>query len=630
MEFARKVWKLLVAIKDGLALLLLLLFFMVLYAALTARPGAASVQEGALLLRLDGMIVEEPSIPDPVTQLLTREAPVGEYRARDVVRALRLAAKDDRIKAVVLDLSGFMGGGFVHLQDIGDALDEVRAAKKPVLAHATAYIDDGMLLAAHADEVWVDPNGGAFITGPGGNSLYFARLLDKLDVKANIYRVGTFKSAVEPWTRSGPSDESLRAYEGLWGAIWEEWKADFAKARPKAKLDRVTGDPVSWLKASGGDAAEAGKAAGLVDRIGSQTAFGQRVAEIVGENGADKAPGGFAHTSLFTWLDANKRDRAGKAIGVVTIAGEIVDGDAGPGLAGGDRIARLLDKALDRDFAALVVRVDSPGGSVIASEQIREAIDRHKAKGIPIVVSMANVAASGGYWVSTPASRIFAGPGTMTGSIGIFAILPTFDKAMANLGITGGGVKTTPLSGQPDVLTGLAPEISPMIQASIENGYGEFLDLVSASRGLSADKAHDWADGRPWSGGTARQLGLVDEFGGLDDALAYAAKQAKLNPGEWHPEFLGGGGDPFAALLGRFHSRESARGRVTGDLAGLAAARQHDLVQQAAIQVQRLFSAHGIQAYCLECPAVRPVALPPVRQSLETGLGSQLLRLMAN
>ena len=611
MVFARKVWKLLVALKDGLALLFLLLFFMLLYALLSARPNAANVQDGALLLEIDGVIVEEPSISDPLTSLISTTAPISEYRARDIVLALRTAAKDDRIKAVVLDLSSFLGGGFVHLQDIGEALDEVRAAKKPVLAYGLAYMDDGMLLAAHADEVWMNSNGGAFITGPGGNHLYFGKLLEKLKIKANVYRVGTFKSAVEPWIRNEPSDDSRKAYEAVYGAIWDAWKADFRKARPKADLDLVTTDPVGWLNASGGDVAQAGKAAGLVDRLGSKTDFNLRVTQIVGDAHGSTGLGDYAHTSLRDWLSVNTSDDGGKAIGVITVAGEIIDGDNGPGIAGGYRIESLLNDALDNDLAALVVRVDSPGGSVISSELIRAAIERHKAKKIPVVVSMANVAASGGYWVSMPAERIFAEPGTITGSIGIFAILPSFDKALADFGITGAGVKTTPLSGQPDFFTGLAPEVSPMIQASVESGYRKFIALVSTSRAVSADEAKDWAEGRPWSGSAARQLGLVDEFGGLDDALAYAAKSAKLKDGEWHAKFLGGeNSDPFTALLHKLGKAKAAAGVKGLDLAGMASERQHGLVRQAQMQASRLFAARGIQAYCLECP-VTPAAAQP-------------------
>lgn len=604
MKFARKVWKLLVAIKDGLALLLLLLFFGMLYAVLTARPTAGTVRDGALLLRIDGAIVEEPKDIDPVAQLLSQEAPLAEYRSRDVVRALRLAAKDDRIKAVVFDLSRFTGAGFVHLQDIGAAMDEVRAAKKPVLTYATAYADDGVLLAAHSTEAWVNPLGGAFVLGPGGNNLYFGRLLEKLKITAHVYRVGTFKSAVEPYLRNDQSPASREASQALYTAIWDAWRADVAKARPKANVPLVSSDPVGWIKSSGGDAAKAAQAAGLVDRIGDEVAFGQRVAALAGKSTIEDEPGSFAHTSLGTWLAANASATPGKKIGVVTIAGEIVDGDAGPGTAGGGRIADLLDEAQDENLAALVVRVDSPGGSVLASEQIRAAIERYKAKGVPIVVSMANLAASGGYWVSTPASRIFAEPGTITGSIGIFAIVPSFERALSDVGVTGDGFKTTPLSGQPDIITGLSPEIEAMLQANVENGYARFTGLVAKSRGKTVEQIDAIGQGRVWDGGTARQNGLVDAFGGLDQALAYAARSAKLKDGGWHPVFLGQKSDAFASLLQRLRSDDDnappAQGR---DWAAMVADRQLGLVGHALVDVERMVGARGMQAYCLECPA---------------------------
>jgi len=608
MVFARKVWKLLVAIKDGLALLLLLLFFGALYGLLAARPGPAQVEKGALLLDLDGVIVEEPAVIDPLALLLSTEAPMHEFRARDVARALRLAVKDDRIKAVVLDLSSFVGGGLVHLQDIGKAMDELRAAKKPVLTYATAYTDDTVLLAAHASEVWVDPMGGAVVAGPGGNRLYFGPLLEKLKVTAHVYRVGTFKSAVEPWILDGPSPASQEAYAALYGAQWQAWQDDVAKARPKAAIARITGDPVAWIKSAQGNLAEAAKQAGLVDRIGSRTEFGMRVAELAGTDSVDDTPGSFAHTDFDTWIAANKEKHSGKAIGVVTIAGEIVDGDAGPGTAGGDRITRLLDEAMESDLAALVVRVDSPGGSVVASEQIRRAIERIAGTKIPVVVSMANVAASGGVWVSTPGQHIFAEPGTVTGSIGVFAILPSFERALASIGVNGGGVKTTPLSGQPDLLSGLAPEVSAMIQATIENNYAQFLGLVGKSRGKTPEQVEKFAEGRPWDGGTARQLGLIDEFGGLDDALEYAAKAAGLKQGGWHAEYMGVEDEGFAGLLRRLRGSEDASRSAARDIAGIAAARQSAFAARALAQVERLVTPQGIQAYCLECPQLPSAA----------------------
>ncbi|MDG2004307.1 MAG: signal peptide peptidase SppA [Novosphingobium sp.] len=625
MEFARKVWKLLVALKDGLALLFLLLFFVALYGLMSVRPGPGQVREGALLLDLGGVIVEEPAIADPLSMLLSAETPLREFRARDVARALRLAAKDDRIKVVVLDLSGFLGGGLVHIQEVGEAIDEVRAAEKPVLAFATAYVDDSVMLAAHASEVWIDPMGGAFVTGPGGNHLYYGPLLKKLNVTANIYRVGTFKNAVEPYILDGPSPASQEAYELVYGSMWQAWKDDVAQARPKADIERITGDPVAWVEEANGDLPMAAKNAGLVDRIGNRTDFGIRVSEIAGEDSRDKTPGSYAFTDLASWLAANMEKQPGKAIGVITIAGEIVDGSAGPGTAGGDRIAGLLDDALESELSALVVRVDSPGGSIFASEQIRGAIERFAEQDIPVVVSMANVAASGGVWVSTPASQIFAEPGTVTGSIGVFAILPTFDKALAELGVTGGGVKTTPLSGQPDLLTGLAPEISAIIQANVENSYRKFLRLVGKSRGMTVEQVEVFAEGRPWDGGSARELGLIDQFGGLDDALAFAAKAAELEDGDWHASYLGQGGDGLGMLVERLSSGDVASRSGANDIVGIAAQYQRTLSARVMADAERLLSPRGAQAYCLECPPL-PSARP--QQAMDRSGLARLARLL--
>ena len=627
MEFAGKVWKLLVGIKDGLVLLVMLLFFMALYGALTARPNPGAVREGALVIKLSGNVVEEPAVADPLATLMSGAAPANQYRARDIVHALRTAAKDDRVKAVVLDLSRFTGGGQVHLMEIAEAIDEVRAAKKPVLAWAVGYIDDGLLLASHASEVWVDPLGGAFVMGPGGNNLYYKGLFDRFKVTANVYRVGTYKDAVEPYLGTGQSPASKEARAALYGALFDAWKADVAKARPKANLQLVTTDPVGWLKASAGNAAEASKAAGLVDRIGSHADFGSRVAEVAGKDTLNKAPGAFVHTTLSAWLAANPPKTDGKPIGVITVAGEIVDGKAGPGTAGGTRIAKLLDQALEKDLAALVVRVDSPGGSVMASEEIRNAILRHKAKGIPVVVSMANLAASGGYWVSTPATRIFAEPSTITGSIGIFAMIPSFERALAEYGVTGDGVQTTPLSGQPDIITGIRPEVNAMIQANIESGYARFLGLVAASRGKTPAEIDRMAQGRAWDGGTARQMGLVDQFGGLGDALAYAASAAKLGEGDWHPVYLGADASPYSSLLERLQGddEEGSEGAPAAgaDLVALAAQRQQDQLGRALAGIERLVSVRGAQAYCLECPVVgAPAARPADSPLLQRWLAS--------
>ncbi|HEX4847243.1 MAG TPA: signal peptide peptidase SppA [Novosphingobium sp.] len=608
MAFARKVWNLLVAIKDGLVLIFLLLFFMALYGVLMSRPSPAAMRDGALVLRLNGTVVEEPATPDPLEGLLTGQAQPREHRARDVIRAIGLAGEDERVKAVVLDLSEFMGGGMVTLQEIGNALDKVRAKGKPVLAYSMAYTDDGMLLAAHASEVWVHPLGGAFVMGPGGDQLYFGGLLQRLKVKVHVYKVGTYKDFVEPYLLDKASESSRQARGAVLSALWEEWQADVAKARPKANLALVTRDPVGWLKGAGGDTAKAALSAGLVDKLGDEVAFGERVKAIAGEDRFDERPGSYAHNSPDALLAAHPAKDDGEAIAVVTVAGALVDGKAGPGTAGGERIARLIDEATASEAKALVLRVDSQGGSVFASEQIRLALERFKAKGRPIAVSMVNMAASGGYWVSTPAKRIFAQPGTVTGSIGIFAMLPSFEQTLGQYGVTSDGQSTTPLSGQPDVLGGISPEADAMIQASIENGYARFLGLVGKARGKTPEQIDAIAQGRVWDGGTARQNGLVDQFGGLDEALAWAAKEAKLE--EWHPEFYGTEADPYGSLLDRLLGGEEEDGQApAADFAGLMAQRQEARLAGGLAQVGWLLGTRGAQAYCLDCPV--PLAGKP-------------------
>ena len=401
MAFVKGVWRILVAIKDGLVLLFLLLFFGALYAALSYSPKPAqSVSSGALLLDLDGTVVEQPAEISP-TALLSGSAPEAkEYRLSDIVAALEAAKGDAKVKAVVLNLDGFLGGGQVAMTRIGAALDAVRAAKKPVLAYATLYTDDSYQLAAHASEVWSDPLGGVAILGRGGSNLYYKGLIDKLGVNTHVYRVGTYKSFVEPFTRSEQSPEARQANQALADALWQNWQDDVQKARPRARIAAYAGDPAAAARAANGDIAKAALAAGLVDKLGDESAFGEHVAEIAGDATGDKA-GSFAAIDLRAYVKARAPANDGQ-IGVLTVAGDIVDGEAGPGTAGGDTISDLLLTALDqRNLKALVVRVDSPGGSVMASERIRSAIMQAKEDGLPVVVSMGNVAASGGYWVST-------------------------------------------------------------------------------------------------------------------------------------------------------------------------------------------------------------------------------------
>lgn len=611
MKLVRGAWRLLVGIKDALVLVAMLLFFGVLFAALNGRARPAAIPTGALLLDLDGPIVEQPEEAAPLAMVSGQQ--VGnQYRLRDVLRALDAAKTDDRVKAVVLDLDRFGGAYPAALGEVADRLAAVKRAGKPVLAYATGYTDGGYRLAAAASEVWMNPQGGILFAGPGGSQLYYKGLLDKLGVNAHVYRVGRYKSAVEPYILTQASPDSRAASEALYGGLFQDWQDDIRKARPKAQIAPWLGNPQALVQQAGGDIAQANLSTGLVDKLGDRIAFGRRVAQIVG--GDDSKPAGWFNTiKLVNYIDANPVPTKGD-IGVITVAGTIMDGEQQPGTAGGETISKLLYRGLnEQKLKALVVRVDSPGGSTFASEQIRQAVLEAKRRGLPVVISMGGIAASGGYWVSTAGDAIFAEPNTVTGSIGIFGIIPTFENTLAKIGLTTDGVKTTPLSGQPDVLAGTNPAVDAIIQANIEHGYRDFIGKVSAARKLPPARVDEIAQGRVWLGGPARQLGLVDRFGGLDDAVAEAARRAKVAKPTvvWLEKKPG-----FAAQIAKqIASREDDEDAQAGEARGadvfarFAWQRQALLTQALGDAKRMLVGGASVRAECLECAGIGPVGI---------------------
>jgi protease-4 len=603
-SFAGRVWRFLVGIKDALALLFLLLFFVALFALLSATPNVrGATADGALVLKLNGVVTEQLSNPDPLASL-TGGAGGNEFLARDIVRALKQASTNSNVKAIVLDLDGFMGGGQVSLSEISKVLEEVRA-KKPVLAYATAYDANSYLLASAASEIWADPNGGVIAVGPGRSRLYYKGLLDRLGVTAHIFRVGTFKSAVEPFMRSDQSPEAKEADLAYANALWGEWKKDVVAARPKAKIDDFTQNMAAAVTAAGGDIAKASANAGLVDHLGGRLAFGQRVAKLAGSLKADR-PGDFKAIKLADFVAANPASTSGTAIAVIPVVGEIVDGAASPGTAGGATVSKyILDAVADSNVKAIVLRVDSPGGSVLASEDIRQALLTAKAKKLPIVVSMGNLAASGGYWVSTPADWIVADPATITGSIGVFGIMPSFEKALAKVGVNADGIATTPLSGQPDLYGGVNDEFRTIMQANVEQIYGKFTGIVATSRKQPLEKIQPIAEGRVWAGSTAKELGLVDELGDFNKALAVAAKRAGVT--SYYPKYFEK--KPSAwnmALAGLLASPEEEDAQARSSVFGVAAGAQVAMQQRLLADMQFLTRTSSVQALCLECGSHRP------------------------
>jgi protease-4 len=606
MKFVRAVWKLLVGIKDALVLIFMLLFFGMLYAGLSARP--APVKAGVLDLDLKGSVVEQPARAE--WSDIAGGSRTEQFRLRDLIAALDAAKGDNRVKAVALDLDSFMGGGQTAMGDLADAIRRVRSSGKPVIAYATGYTNDSYQLAAAASEVWINPLGAVVVTGPGGSNLYYKGLLDKLGVTANVYRVGTYKSAVEPFIRNDMSPEAKQNYMALDQAELDAWRQSIHAARPKANVDLFLQNMNGAIAAAGGDMAKAALAAGLVDRIGDQTAFEARLAELGGKKASD--PAGFARIRLSSYI-ADKVDRGPKGpIGVVTIAGMIVDGKGGGGNAGGDTIANeIQDGIRNKGIKALVVRVDSPGGSVLASERIRQALLEAKAKKIPVVVSMGSVAASGGYWVSTPANFIYAEPSTITGSIGVFGVLPSFQGTLQKLGIGADGVKSTPLAGEPDLLKGPSPEANQLIQSGVEAMYARFLNIVAEARHKTPQQVDQIAQGRVWDGGTAHQIGLVDGFGGMSEAIAKAAQLANLG-NDRGVRYLEAPKSFREQLLEAIASAGEDDSTAQPDAFAAIARQPQEQLARAIGEVQSILAGPSIQARCLECASAMPA--PRLRQ----------------
>ncbi len=619
MSFAGKVWRLLVGIKDALVLILMLLFFSALYAALSASPYKDSAREGALVIALSGAIVEQPAEASPIDALAGSIA--REHRLAEIVHALDTAATDDRVKAVALDLDIFTGGGQAAIADVGDALDRVRRAGKTVVAYAAGYSYDSYQLAAHADEIWLDPIGAVVVAGPGGSNLYYAGLMERLGVTANVYRVGTYKSAVEPYTRSGMSPEARSATQAVADSLWESWLEDVGQARADSRIADWVRDPMPFVRAANGDLARAALDAGLVDHVGDRTAFGRRMAELAGRDRSG-LPGAFRTISYDAYVSDNPVSRPGGRIGVLTIAGTITDGRASAGTAGAETIVENLERGLRQHrLAALVVRVDSPGGSVTGSERIRRAIQAVRARGIPVVVSFGSVAASGGYWIATAGDTILAEPATITGSIGVFAVLPSFEEALRRIGVGADGVRTTPLSGQPDLLGGISGEADALLQTGVDATYARFVALVSQARELPVARVNEIGQGRVWDGGTARQLGLVDSFGSLPEAIAEAARRAEIEGSAAQPVFLEKAPGFLATMLAGLGGAEAPA--VSRDAFARLGTRPQAAMARALADVETMLAGPAIQARCLECPVVG--APPPARRANE----SLIARLIA-
>ncbi len=513
------------------------LFLVILGLALVLfqQPKPILPDQAALVLRPQGNIVEQLS-GDPVSRAIAalRDLDTPETLLQDLLAAVRAAKDDPRIKVLFLDLNSMGGAGLNKLQELRAAIDDFKTSNKPVIAAADFYVRSNYYLATTADEVYLHEQGLVLLEGYGIFQNYFKQGIDRLEIDWNVFRAGEYKSAVEPFLREDMSPEDREATRDWLGDLWQSYVEDVAASRnltPAAfnqGLERFT----THLAGAQGKAAEAAKRLGLVDHVGSRDAVKARLIELVGE---DENEHTFRQVDFRDYLvalghDRPGFDRGGQAVGILVASGNIIDGHHAPGTVGGESTAELIRKARhDDNVKALLLRVDSGGGSMFASEVIRRELELFRAAEKPLVVSMSSLAASGGYYIATPADEIWASPTTITGSIGVYGMFPTFQKPLErHLGIKVDGVGTNWLSGSLRLDRALDPRVKDTLQLMLESSYQDFLRLVGEARKMSPEEANQVARGRPWSGVDAARLNLVDHLGNLTDAVKSAAARAEL------------------------------------------------------------------------------------------------------
>jgi len=542
MKLLRGGWRFL----DGLRRILhlvVLLFLLVLVLVMFATEQVYVPNSAALVIAPRGVIVDQLS-GDALDRALSelRGNAQQESLLRDLIEAIHLASEDRRIRALYLQLDGLSGAGLSKLQELAAAIEEFRASGKPIFAAGSAYGRDQYYLAAHADHVFMHPMGSVVIEGYGRFIPYFKSALDALYIDYVTWTAGEYKSFTEPYTRDDMSPADREASSLYLDVMWNAYSADVTNARSldSGALDALADNFAESLSISGGNAAQLALDAGLVDELLTRKEVEARLADVAGVSETDESSySGIGYQDYLSATGGESHTDGGDTVAVLTLAGEIFDGVRAPGTIGGDSAAQILRELRSNDdVRALVLRVDSPGGSAFASEVILEELRAFQATGRPLVVSMGSVAASGGYWISMTADEIFASPTTITGSIGVGALAPTFPRALDRLGVHIDGIGTNALAGQFSQLRGLGEAANSYFSQSVQYLYTEFVGKVADARGKTYDEIEAVAQGRVWAGVHALESGLVDALGGLDAAVEAAATLAGLEEGKYRVEHV--------------------------------------------------------------------------------------------
>ena len=545
-------WRTLDATRRTFFNLIFLFILIVLIMAIFGGGLKPLTPKTALVINLKGNIVEQStgSLQDTVFANVNGESR-RQVQLRDILTVLDGAAKDKGVGSVVLMLEDMDGAGMAQLNEVGAAIDRVKAAGKPVIAWAGNYDQRQYLLASHASQVYLHPMGMVNVKGFGRYRNYYRDALDKVGVTVNLMKVGTYKSFAEPYIGNGPSEAAAEAEGVLYNALWQGYTAAVEKSRklPAGAIDGMINKLPELMDAAKGDGAKVMLDNKLVDGLITRD---QLRAMMIKQGEYDKDSKSFRQINFDDYLARNHPKPFGDAVGVVVASGDITDGSAGPGAIGGNSTSNQIRRAREDDqIKALVLRVDSPGGSAFASELIRRELELTRAAGKPVIVSMGNVAASGGYWISMAADEVIADPATITGSIGVFAILPTAEKVVDKLGVHTAGTTTTWLADAYNPLRPLDPRFRQLVQSSINHIYSEFTTRAAVARKTTPEKIDAIGQGRVWTGVQAKERGLVDRLGSYQDALKAAAARAKL-PADYRVAYVERESSRFERILNMF------------------------------------------------------------------------------
>lgn len=532
--FFKGIWKLITFIRLALVNLIFLASIGIIYFIYTnaEAPIPTVSKESALIVNISGPIVEQSTYVNPMDSLtgsMFGQSLPKENVLFDIVETIRHAKDDAQISGIVLALRDMPETNLTKLRYIAKALNEFKASGKPIYAVGDIYNQSQYYLASYADKIYLAPDGAVMLKGYSAYSLYYKSLLEKLDVNTHVFRVGTYKSAIEPFVRDNMSKEAKESASRWLGQLWGAYIDDVAANRQlnAESLNPDMEEFLALLENNNGDLASLSLNVGLVDQLATRQQVRKELIEVFGSNGEDS----YNYVDFYEYQSTMtpKFNLASDDIAIVVASGAIMDGSQPRGTVGGDTVAALLRQARNDDkVKAVVLRVDSPGGSAFASEVIRNEVEALKEAGKPVVVSMSSLAASGGYWISMSADRIVAQPTTLTGSIGIFSVLTTFEKGLNKLGIYTDGIGTSPFSDV-GVTTGLSDGASKAFQMGIEHGYNRFIGLVSQSREIPLEQVDKVAQGRVWTGQDALEFGLIDKIGDFDDAVSLAADLAKVD-----------------------------------------------------------------------------------------------------